>query len=353
MLKRLSILLLSIGIVACGHKPDPADDTRYVKIFTVGNNFAQAASTFHGIVHAEFEPNLSFRIAGKIISRSVDIGQIVKQGQVLASLDPTDYKLSADSAHAQVASAKSSYVTQQANLQRYKELLQQNFVSQAEYDSRKAQFDSAKAQYEEANNQLANSQNQVNYTVLKAPSDGVVTSINMEAGQVVTSGQTVATMAVSGVKEVEIELPEAQINNYKPGMPAEIKIWATDASYKGTIRIINQASDQQTRTFTARITINNPDANIKYGMTADVQVSPLNSRDGVELPLNSLYANGGKSYVWLMDKNSQAKLIPVEVISTNGSSMKIQPGSLHDGDKVVSAGSNLIYAGQKLRIYND
>ena len=120
MLKRLSILLLSIGIVACGHKPAPADDMRYVKVFTVGNNFAQSASTFHGIVHAEFEPNLSFRISGKIISRSVDIGQVVKQGQVLASLDPTDYKLSADSANAQVASAKSSYVTQQANLQRYK-----------------------------------------------------------------------------------------------------------------------------------------------------------------------------------------------------------------------------------------
>ena len=353
MLKHLLMVLLSVAVVACGKKPQPADDMRYVKTFVVGNNFEQAASTFHGIVHAEFEPKLSFRVAGKIVERNVEIGQAVKQSQVLASLDPTDYKLSADSANAQVASAKSNYVTQQANLQRYKELLQQNFVSQAEYDTRKAQFDSAKAQYEEANNQLSNSQNQVKYTTLKAPSDGVITSISMDAGQVVSSGQTVATMAVSGAKEVEIELPEAQINNYKSGMPAIIKIWATDISYKGTIRIINQASDQQSRTFTARITINNADANIKYGMAADVQVSPLNSTDGVELPLNSLYAKDGKTYVWLMDAKSLAKLVPIEVISTNGSSMKIKPGAVHNGDRVVSAGSNFIYAGQELRIYND
>lgn len=345
--------MISLGLVACGNKPQPADDTRYVKVFTVGNTVDQTSSTFHGVVHAEFEPNLSFRVNGKIINRLVDIGQIVKEGQVLASLDPTDYKLSADSANAQLASAKSNYVTQQANLERYKQLLQQNFVSQAQYDTQKAQFDSSKAQFEEAQNQLSNSRNQVQYTTLKAPSDGVITSINMDAGQVVSAGQTVATMAVSGKKEVEIELPEAQINNYKVGMPANIKIWATNQLYSGFVRIINQASDQQTRTFTARVVINNSDGNIKYGMAADVTVTPLNSTDGIELPLNSLYAKDGKSYIWILDQNSKAKLLPISVISTDGSSMKIKSSTLHRGDRVVSAGTNFVYEGQKLGIYND
>lgn len=353
MLKYLSILTIGIGLVACGHKPEPANDTRYVKVFTVGNTVDQTSSTFHGVVHAEFEPNLSFRVNGKIVSRLVDIGQVVKEGQALANLDPTDYKLSADSANAQLASAKSNFVTQQANLERYKQLLQQNFVSQAQYDTQKAQFDSTRAQYEEAQNQLSNSRNQVQYTTLKAPSDGVITSINMDAGQVVSAGQTVATMAVSGKKEVEIELPEAQINNYKAGMPANIKIWATGQSYSGAIRIMNQASDQQTRTFTARVVINNSDNNIKYGMAADVTVTPLNSTDGVELPLNSLYAKDGKSYVWIIDSNSKAKLLPIDVISTDGSSIKVKSSNLHLGDKVVSAGTNFVYAGQKLGVYND
>ena len=354
MKKHFLILAVSAAfLVACGKKVQPADSSHYVKVFVVGENVAPTLSTFHGVIHAEFEPNLSFRVAGKIITRNVDIGQQVKSGQLLASLDPTDYKLSADSAIAQLASAKSNYVTQKANLERYKQLLQQNFVSQAQYDTQKAQYDSATAQYEQAGNQLSNSDNQVKYTTLKAPADGVITSTNMDAGQVVTSGMTVATMAVSGNKEVVVELPEVQINNYKAGMPAQVKIWATDQVYKGVVRLINQASDQQTRTFTARIVITNPDDNIKYGMAADVKINPLNMVDGTVLPLNSLYANDGKSYVWIIDKNSLAKLVPITVISTDGSSIKIKPGALEDGQQVVSAGTNFLYAGQKLKVYTD
>ncbi len=353
MLKRLLVASLSLALLACSHKTQDKDDTRYVKVFVVGGDVSSTQSTFHGTVHAEFEPNLSFRVGGKIIARNVDIGQAVKKGQVLASLDPTDYKLSENSANAQLAAAKSNYVTQEANLARYKELLKQNFVSQAQYDTQKAQFDSAKAQYEQARNQLSNSENQVQYTTLLAPSDGVISSINMDAGQVVSSGQTVATMAVSGNKEVEVELPEAQINNYKVGLPAEIKIWATDQQYTGKIRIINQSTDQQTRTYTARIVISNPGPDIKYGMSADVTIQALNSANGLALPLSALYANEGKSYVWVIGANNSAKLVPIDVVSTDGAFMKVKPGTLHDGEKVVSAGTNLIYAGQKLNVYSD
>ena len=356
MLKFLSLIGLSMGIIVvagCGKKQPAADDARYVKVFTVGESVNSSKSTFHGVVHAEYEPSLSFRVAGKITERKVDIGQSVKKGQILASLDPSDYRLSADSAIAQTAASKSNYVTQRANLERYKQLLQQNFVSQAQYDSQKAQFDSAKAQYEQSQNQLANSQNQVRYTTLLAPADGIISSITMDAGQVVTSGQTVATMAVSGNKEVEVELPEAQINNYILGMPVQLKIWATDKCYAGKIRSINQASDQQTRTFTARIVIINPDTSIKYGMSADAKVQPLNDKDGTMLPLSSLYAKDGKTFVWSMGADSQAVLVAVSVISTDGNSMKIQPGVLHDNQKIVAAGTNFVYAGQKLKVYTD
>lgn len=352
--KGLAIIsAITLAVSACGKKNQTADNSYYVKVFTVGNWVEPSQSTFHGIIHAEYEPNLSFRVSGKIIKRNVDLGEVVKQGEVLASLDPTDYRLSADSANAQLASAKSNYVTQKANLERYKQLLQQNFVSQAQYDTQKAQFDSAKAQYEEAQNQLSDKDNQVQYTTLKAPSAGVITSINMDAGQVVTTGQTVATMAVSGNKEVEVELPEVQINNYKVGMPAQIKIWATDQIYQGKIRSINQASDQQTRTFTARIVILNPDNNIKYGMAADATIAPLNVTAGTELPLSSLYSKDGKTYVWVVGAESTAQLTPVKVLSTNGESMKIESGAVHNGQQIVSAGTTFLYTGQKLRIYSD
>lgn len=353
MNKRKLLLAIVAGalLISCSKDKEVSNDERYVKIFTIGNANNQTMTTFHGVVHAKFEPNLSFRVNGKIISRAVDIGQSVKSGQVLGTLDNTDYKLSADSANSQVAASKSNYVTQQANLGRYKQLLEQNFVSQAQYDTQKAQYDSAKAQYEEAKNQLSNSKNQVKYTTLVAPSDGIITSTNMEAGQVVTSGQVVATMAVSGDKEVIIELPEAQVNNYKAGMPATIKLWATDKVYNGSVRVINQASDQQTRTFTARVIINSPESEIKYGMAADVTIAPLNSQDGMDLPLDSIYAINGISYIWLINAKSQVEQVEVKILSTDGSSVRVAAPSLKNGDKIVKAGANFIHAGQTVKEY--
>lgn len=353
MLRLFTSLCLAVSIVSCAKTPPAADDAKYVKIFVIGSQGAQSISTFHGNIHAEFEPNLSFRVNGKIIERSVDIGQTVSQGQVIAKLDPTDYRLAADSAVAQLAAAKSNYITQQANLERYHQLLKQNFVAQAQYDAQQAQYESAKAKYAEAANQLVNSKNQVQYTTLVAPAAGIITSVNMDAGQVVAAGQTVASMADSGNKEVEIDLPEVQINDYKLGMPAQIRMWATNKVYQGRIRTINQASDSQTRTYTARVVILNPGLDIKYGMSADVAIQPLNSTAGVMLPLNSLYARDNATYVWVMDANSKAQAVPVTVISTDGNSMKVAAAGLKAGDKVISAGANFIYAGQQLKVYAD
>ncbi|MDD3267659.1 MAG: efflux RND transporter periplasmic adaptor subunit, partial [Burkholderiales bacterium] len=165
------------------------------------------------------------------------------------------------------------------------------------------------------------------------------------------SGQVVATMAVSGDKEVVVELPEAQVNNYKAGMQADIKLWATDKTYKGSIRVINGASDQQTRTFTARIMINSPESDIKYGMAADVKLSPLNSRDGIDLPINSIYSINGKSYVWLINAKSQVEQVEVDVLSTDGNIIRVNSPTLKDGDRIVEAGANFIHSGQTVKEY--
>jgi RND family efflux transporter MFP subunit len=351
MYKKLLIALGFVAIVSCSHKVEQTEDVKYVKMYTITSDSSSLGTTFHGIVHAEFEPNLSFRVAGKIISRSVDIGQQVEKDQVLAKLDSSDLQLSASSASSQLAAAKSAYLTQQANLARYKQLLSQNFVSQAQYDIQKAQFDNAKAQYEQAQNQVSNSNNQVNYTTLVAPSSGVITSIRMDAGQVVNAGQTVATMAVSGAKEVVVDIPETQINDFKTNMPAKIKIWALNKEFDGVIRVINSASDQDTRTFSARITINNPNADIKYGMAADVSITPLNNVEGIEVPLNSIYSNNGKSYVWKIDAKSQAELVEIKVLNTDGELAKITTNDLKQSDKIVAAGANFVHQGQLVKEY--
>ena len=346
-------IIVVIGVISCGGKLKTTDDTRYVKIITISQNVtSNITNTFSGVVSAKFEPSLSFRVAGKIIARYVDIGNTVKKGQLLAKLDPSDYQLSEGSSTSQLASAKANYVQQKANLDRYTELLKQNFVSQASFDSQKSAFENAKAQYEQATNQLQNSRNQVGYTELKAPSDGVISSISMDAGQVVSAGQIVATMAVSGDKEVEIELPESLVNNYYVGESAIIKLWASDKLYHGKIRVINQANNQQTRTFTARISIFDADNSIKYGMSADVTMQTKENTFSTQLPLSSIYAKDGKNYVWVLGSNHIVNLIEVKIIRTDGNIVMVN-GDLQSGMNIVAVGVNFLHSGERVNIYSD
>ena len=349
--KKLFIIMISIGLVACSHKEKQTEDIKYVKTVTLCQTTPQSNyNTFSGVIKAEFEPQLSFRVSGKVIKRDVDIGQVVKKGQVLASLDPTDYKLNEDSQIADVASAKSDYMTQQQNLERYRQLLKDNFVSQSAFDTQQSSFDSAKAKYQQAINSLANSKNQVAYTNLVAPGDGVIASINMDAGKVVSTADVVASMNLSGPKEIEIQLPETLVNNYKVGQSAKVQIWSDDKVYNGKIRTINQSNDEQTRTYTSRITLLDGNDSIKYGMSGYAKILTGSDTTGLTIPTSSIYAIEGKSYVWLLSPDHTVKLVPIQVSSADAE-MSLITANLSCGDIIISAGVNLLHDGQKVKEY--
>jgi biotin carboxyl carrier protein len=131
---------------------------------------------------------LGFRVGGKIIKRQAELGQRVKAGQVLAQLDPQDFRLAADSARAQVAAATTNRDLAAADFKRYKELKEQNFISGAELERRETTLKAAQAQLEQAQSQFSVQGNQANYAALVADVSGVVTAIEAEPGQVVTAG---------------------------------------------------------------------------------------------------------------------------------------------------------------------
>ena len=350
-IRKLCLIMLALSLVACNKKAKPTEDIKYVKTATLckttpGNN----SNTYSGVIKAEFEPQLSFRVSGKIIKRNVDIGQYVKKGQILASLDPADYKLSADTSIANLASAKSNYLTQQQNLERYRQLLKDNFVSQASFDTQNSSYDSAKAKYEQAINELQNSKNQVSYTNLTAPGDGLIASINMDVGKVVSPSDIVATMAFSGPKELEIQLPETQINSYTVGQAANIQLWSNSKLYNGKVRTINQSNDAQTRTYTARVMITDGDDSIKYGMSGYAELGSKNMLPGLYIPTSSIYAIEGKSYVWLVSKDNVVNKLPI-VVSTADAHVSLVTSQLKCGDDIVSAGVNLLHDGQKVKVY--
>jgi len=177
-------------------------------------------------------------VAGKLVSRSVEVGQRVKAGQVLAQLDPQDYRLAADAARAQVAAAQTQRDLAAADYKRFKDLRDQNFISAAELERRDTTLKAAQAQLEQAQAQLTAQGNQASYTRLVADAAGVVTGLDAEVGQVVAAGTPVVRLAQDGVRDVVFAVPEDKVALLRVGQELPVRVWASQNGLKGRIREI-------------------------------------------------------------------------------------------------------------------
>ena len=216
-------------LTACSKPAPPPEPVRAVKLLTVGVQPLQAQHEYAGEVRARTESSLGFRVGGKIARRPAELGQRVRAGQLLAELDPQDYKLAAQAAQAQVSSAQTQRDLAAADAKRYGALKEQNFISGAELERRQATLRSAQASLEQARAQASTQGNQTAYTRLLADVAGVVTAVQAEPGQVVSAGTPVVRIAVDGARDVVFAVPEDQVAQLAPGQPVQVRLWSGQA----------------------------------------------------------------------------------------------------------------------------
>jgi multidrug efflux system membrane fusion protein len=339
---------------ACSKAPPPkAEEIRPVKVLKVGAPNATRAVEYAGEVRPRHETRLSFRVGGKIVERMVEVGSSVRLGQPVARLDHTDLVLAAESAKAQMASLEAERNLAEAELKRYSDLREKNFISQAEYDRRASAFTTADAKLGAVRAQYRQAANQAAYATLSTDTAGVITAIEAEAGQVVTAGQTVARLARPGEKEIAIAIPESQRDLIESAKEFTITLGAAPGrSWKGRLREFSPAADPATRTYGARITVLDADEAMDLGMSARVAVPAAQPVAGVELPVAALYARGDTPNVWVVDAGGTVRLVPVKTRGVVGEHVVIESG-LNAGDRVVVAGANLIRAGQRVRVLDE
>jgi multidrug efflux system membrane fusion protein len=349
-----AVLGLAAVLAACGKEEAKAPEPRLVNVVRVIPGSGSSETAYSGDVRARYETNLSFRVSGKIVARNVEVGTVVRTGEVLARLDPEDQKLNAQSAQSQLAAAKSEYEQIKADLERYTDLYKKEFISQAEYDRRVSSLNVAQARLEQARAQLSVTQNQTGYTTLAADHAGVVTAIQAEVGQVVAPGQTVMKLARTDDKEVVISVPENRLSELNGSRDIAITLWANPGSkYRGRVREVSPSADPVTRTYAAKISVLNTDAAMKLGMTANVYLKGAQRGSSALLPATALFQGNGKAAVWVVDPaGSTVKLIPVEVGGSIEDKVAITSG-LKQGDVVVRAGVHKLFDGEKVRIAAD
>lgn len=345
-------LLACLVLQACS-KPVPADEpVRAVKVFTVGLDALQSGAEYAGEVRSRVESRLGFRVSGKLLRRNVELGQHVRAGELLAQLDPQDFKLAADGARAQVSAAATNRDLALADYKRYKDLREQNFISAAELERRDTALKAAQAQVEQAQAQLASLGNQTGYANLVADVAGVVTSVDAEPGQVLAAGTPVLRIAQDGARDVVFSVPEDKVGKLKVGSQVQVQAWAAEKSATAMVREVAASADPVTRTFTVKVALSGPET-WPLGSTVTVLPRALD-RSGppvLKLPTSALQHDGEKAAVWVLEKATMTvRLQPIVIATADGNEIVVAQG-LEPGMLVVSVGAHVLNPGQKVTIY--
>ncbi len=355
---RLPHSLLAIAIAAlafgCSKREVPQELPRPVLSRIVHATPDGATTVYAGEIRARHENDLAFRIGGKVVSRDVEVGSVVRKGQLLARLDPQDVQLQGESARAQTAVADTEVTWARAELERYQALREKNFVSQAVLDQKKQAFDAAEAKLRQNKAQLAVSTNQASYARLIADTNGVITLANIEPGQVVAPGQSVIRIARQNEKEVLISVPEGRVADLRKASSLAITLWSDpNRQYAGQVREIAPSADATTRTFGARIRVINADDAVSLGVTANVVVGGDPTISRIVVPLTAVGDREGSPVVWVVDPTSKqvaSRSVTVAGYRENGAAIA---QGLEDGERIVVVGVQKLREGQSVRLANE
>lgn len=309
-----------------------------------------ASRSFTGTVRPQHETSMAFRVAGKIVTRSVEVGDVVVPGQVLARLDDTDARLSLATAEAEVIAARTDLARAIAEAKRSKGLYSQGHVTKAALDGVISTAAQAQSRMDRALHQRDQAANALDYTVLVADAAGVVTAVTAEAGQVVAAGQGVVTVARTGVQDVVFALPE-QMRAVMEKASATAKVWDDGAglTFALTLRDISPDVDPVTRTYRVRMALQASDIPLDLGRTMTVTLAGEASAPVVYLPLAAVMNDGQGASVWRLDaKQASVQRVPVEIAALTDGVAQVR--GLAQGDLIVSHGAQKVDPRRPVRV---
>ena len=352
-----SIAMLALLLAGCKQSEKKEEDIKPVKYAQLIYSSGSKTQTFSGVVKAKYETNLSFRVGGSISQVNVNLGDRVRKGQLIASIDPVDYNIQREQAMAQKNSAESQLTSARSTFERIEKLYEKNSVSLSEYEKAKTSLASAKSQMEAAKKQLEAANNQVNYTKLYAPTDGIISQLDIEPNETVGSGRVIAKLSSEGNPGVEVGVPESVINKLQNGQQVTIVFNSLNGKkFNGEIAEVAFASGTSS-TYSVIVTITNPDENIRPGMAADVSFNIRNENSGVEnriiAPVEAVGKDSNGNFVFVLHPDT-ASIYQVEkrnIVIGNllQEGFEIERG-LDGNELVATAGLSFIRDSMKVKL---
>ena len=303
-----------------------------------------------GHIRARTEESLAFRIEGRVIARRVDVGQVVKPGDLVAELDPQPQQDALRQAQAARSAAQASLNEAANNLERQRVLVAQGWSTRVQFDATQKGFLSAKADVDAAAAKLHSAEDQLGYTKLLADSSGAVIAKGAEAGEVVKAGQMIVTVALDDGADAVFDVPASLLRQVSPD--AEISIALTDdpnIRTVGRVRELAPQADPVTRSYRVKVGLSDRQEAMRLGATVIGQTRMV-APGGIELPATALTIVDNKPAVWVVDRaTQQVALRPVQLQRQDSADIVVTAG-LEGGEVVVTAGVHALRPGQKVRL---
>lgn len=296
--------------------------------------------------------SLSFQVPGRVVEVAFREGEVVRRGHVLASLETTSYKAGLEAAAAQARSAKAAAVRAQDECRRMKLLYDRQSLAENDYLKFKLAEQAALEQLNQAQANETIAQKNMADTRLRALVGGIVTRRSVEPGVMVAAGQPSFEIAQLDPVEIQIGIPENLVSALRIGQPASVTLPAMpDASFEGTLRVINAAADPASRTFMGRIAVRNPKGALHLGMVAEARIRGDRKETMLLVPYDAIVKDPQGATAVFEYRPGEMRVVARRVAlgRLEGKWIQVRSGILAS-TQVVVAGQNFLRDGAPVRV---
>ena len=355
MKKYITILAISLVLISCGS--DTKETTKIntasipVTVSSVNSENNNPFFTVSGKIEAANQIKLSTRSSGFIDHIYVNVGDKVKKGKLLLSINNSDLQAKRAQINANITQAQAGFNIAEKDYNRFKQLFNDNSASQKEMDDMTANFEMAKARLEAANQMKNEINSQFKYVNLTAPFDGVITNKFMEVGDLANPGMPLIALESPGDFEVSLWVPESEISQIKLETKVDVLVKSINQTIKGTVTEVSTSAYNTGGQYQVKITLDKTELQILSGMYTTIKFPSEKkaTTNTVLIPTNVIIKNGQLSGIYTVSQSQTALLRWLRLGKTYGDKVEVLSGLNSEEQYIVSAEGKL-YNGVKVSI---
>lgn len=357
IIQSIIVVAVTLGTISCGGdqtqsgtKLPPVE----VSIATVGSIASGGLFTASGKIEARNSANLSTRMMGNVTQLHVNVGQPVREGQLLVSLSSADLRAKKGQVEASINQAKAAFESAQRDYDRFKSLYEKGSASEKELEGMTLQYEMAKAGLEAAHQMMKEVQSQFAFTNILAPFSGVVSNTFVKVGDIAVPGMPLITIEGTSDYQAVVMVPETAITQIQKGAMANIFVKSLEKKLMGRVSEVSRSAKNTGGQYLVKIDLDNVDKDILPGMFVNVILSKTAGSEHAAPVIDekALVYNGQLTGTYTIDDTNTAILRWLRVGKSNNGMIEVLSG-IQSGEKYIVASEGKLYNGAAVRVANE